>query len=140
MIIAAPTHSPTPSRSLPCHILLSIECFFLHLVEPNKYCPYAHGCKTIHWSMRKLPGAISLKKTDSWYSRKLQLPKLGKNLNPRIYNLPQPVPLLTVATATSMYNYFCVAQRLQTPQAGKNKQFLVFSLMLLWEPCPHDLI
>lgn len=60
--------------------------------------------------MENLAGAISLKKTDSWYSRRPELPKLGKSLNPRIYNLPQPVPLLTVATTTSMCNYFCVAQ------------------------------
>lgn len=60
--------------------------------------------------MGNLTEATSLKKTDSHYSKRLQLPKFGKSLNPGIYDLPQPVSLLILATAICMYSSFFMAQ------------------------------
>lgn len=67
------TYSPLPSFSqiqppLQVPYLANLVNFFFFFFKPIKYklcCPQTPGCEAFQWSMVYLPGAMSLKKTDS---------------------------------------------------------------------------
>lgn len=60
-----PPHNSSQAHPTTLHPPNSLSSSFLWLTKFNLYYPCAHGCRGIHWSVVRPPGATYWKRTDS---------------------------------------------------------------------------
>lgn len=60
-----PPHNSSQALPTTLHPPNSLSTSFLWLTKFNLYYPCAHGCRGIHWSVFRPPGATYWKRTDS---------------------------------------------------------------------------